>query len=632
MHVEIMDLWRAGDEFVLIEAFREAAKTTLAEEFLIMEGAFGNFNYCVLFGETYVKACQRIEAMAHECRYNTKLHGLFGTGILSRKPNEDKIWFSSGAFIQAVGWEQEITGFKYLGARPDRAYFDDVENLERVRDSSAVDTTMRKLYREVLPAMDKTRRKLRVTQTPRAPDCLVTRLRASPEWVTRSFPICSGDIDDPKTVPAWPDRYPMEWIRAERDRYARAGMLREFMQEYMLQVDSREARPFSEEMLRYTDLAPAAWLPRVLIYDPARTASVDLSDRTGKVVVSRMGSKLIVHESGGYFWRPDELRADLFKAVKHHKCSSVGVEKNSLDDYLMQPIRYEMLKQGAAFDVRPLQAPQDRDKDAFIMGLHPFASVGDIILVGGKSAHTQLVAEFVNFPGGRLDILNALAYAPRMFGGELIYEDFGEANCAPSPTPENGETIFCAWNASSNETACAVLLRRGRHLSVARDYAASGPHIDAVRLIAAGLRADFTRQVMHHYISAELHENQQRVPLAQALRAERMNAWRGEHSTVARGALGERIRTEVKHRRLLTCDRLAPLTLNALAGGYKYPMLSTGRRAAEPEPGVARLVAEAVEVVAALFDKGILDTEPKGANFSTTPGGQRYMTANPRAR
>ncbi len=29
-HVAIMDLWRSADEFILIEAFREGAKTTLA--------------------------------------------------------------------------------------------------------------------------------------------------------------------------------------------------------------------------------------------------------------------------------------------------------------------------------------------------------------------------------------------------------------------------------------------------------------------------------------------------------------------------------------------------------------------------------------------------------------------------
>src|SRR5258708_17034420 len=167
-HVAVMDLWRCSDEFVLIEAFREGAKTTLSEEFLCMEGEYGNFFYTVLFGETYSKACQKIEAIAYECRTNVKLLKLFGK--LAKKPIEDKIWFNSGALIQGIGWEQEVTGFKYLDRRPDRAYLDDVENLERVRSTEAVDATVRKLYEEGLPSLDKTRRKLRSTETPRAVD------------------------------------------------------------------------------------------------------------------------------------------------------------------------------------------------------------------------------------------------------------------------------------------------------------------------------------------------------------------------------------------------------------------------------------------------------------------------------
>src|ERR1700682_5157918 len=77
-HVLVMDLWRSADELVLIEAFREGAKTTLAEEFLLMEACYGNFFYTVIFGETYAKACQKIEAIAYEARTNIKVRKLFG--------------------------------------------------------------------------------------------------------------------------------------------------------------------------------------------------------------------------------------------------------------------------------------------------------------------------------------------------------------------------------------------------------------------------------------------------------------------------------------------------------------------------------------------------------------------------
>ncbi len=627
MHVEIIDLWRCADEFVLIEAFRDAAKSTLSEEFLCLEGAFGNFHYTLLVGETYAKACQRLEAISFEARHNVKLKALFGK-VLERKPIENKIWFASGAMIEAVGWEQELRGYKHRDRRPDRAYLDDVENLERVRDTDAVDATMRKIWRELVPAMDSANRKVRITQTPLAADCMVTRVRATPDFITRSFPIANGDLDDPRTESAWPDRFPMEWIRAERDKYAAAGMLREFMQERMLQVDSTDTKPFTEEMLRAVDVAPCAWLPKAAIFDPARTASLSKSDRTGKVVVSRFGSKIIVHESSGNFWKPDAIRQDVFETVEKHHCE-VAIEKNSLDEFLLQPIRFEMLRRGATFPLKGLQAPQDRDKKGFIMGLHPFFSAGDIILVGGRGSHTQLVAEILNFPGGRLDILNALAYSLRMFAGQPVYEDFSEPNVTQAPSPRTGESVFCAWNASPAEVVCAVLVRTGRHYSVMADWAAGGPALDAARTIALDLRAKYPRARLETYVPAELHDSSARIALVPALRELKLIPFRGEHLAAGRGSLAELIRTTVRTRRTLTVDPGATHTIAALAGGYKYPLMAGGRTGPEPETGISRLTAEALECMIAVLQMGVANAQPSGANYGVNPQGARYMTALP---
>lgn len=629
-HVEMVDLWRCADELVLIEAFRMGAKSTKAEEFLTMEGAFGNFHYCLVIGETYAKACQRLESIAHHGTHNTKLRAIFGR-IFSKKPIENKIWFNSGAFMEAIGWEQEIRSFKHLDHRPDRAYMDDVENLERVRDTEAVDASVRKFWTELVPAMDKGA-KIRFTQTPLATDCMVTRFRQSHGWVSRSFPICNGPVDDPKTVSAWPDRYPMQWIREKRDIYAQNGMLRVFEQEYMLNVESTASKPFSETMLRYIDLAPAAWLPRVVIYDPSRTANEATSDRTGKVVISRMGSKIIVHESGGYFWKPDEIRSDLFNAAELHHAAAVGIEKNSLDDFLMQPIRYEMLRRGVLLPIKPLQAPQDRDKDQFIMGLHPFFAGGDILLVGGRGNHAQLVAEILNFPGGRLDILNALAYGPRMFAGSVVYDDFSEANVAPAPDASAADTVYACWNAKGSDLVLVALMRKGRHLMVLQDWAGAGPLLDVARTILTEFSGRFHRARTEHYVPADLHDNWRKTALVPALKDLKLRPYRAEHTAIARGALAERLRTQVRERRCLTVDRRAVLTLNALAGSYKYPILQGGKQGPEPEESPARLAAEAVETLTAILDRGILDAEPGGSNYATNAQGVRYHTALPNRR
>ena len=622
-HVEIVDLWRCADEMVLIEAFRDAAKTTLAEEFLVMEGAFGNFNYCVLFCETYDKACQRIEAMAHEIRRNAKMTTLFGQ-VLARKPLENKLFFKSGALIECFGWEQEITGMKYHDHRPDRAYLDDVENMERVRDTAAVDATIRKIYRELWPAMDKRRRKMRITQTPRAADCLVTRLRADPSWLARSFPICIGDIDSPDAVPLWPAKFPMEWIRAERDKYARQGLLRDFMQEYMLESQAASTKPFTEEMIRSMDIAPLSYMPKYAIYDPARTANAATSDRTGKVVISRLGGKILVHESAGSFWKPDEIRTDVFDTQAKHG-AIIGIEKNSLDEHLLQPIRMEMIRRQTTFTLKPLQAPQDRNKAAFVMGLQPFFTAGDIILVGGRGMHPQLVAEILNFPAGRLDIINALAYAPRMLGGTPIYEDFSDANVGDVPV--RPMRIYASWNASGAETVCVVLVHRGRQWCVCADYAQIGPPMDAAKTISAQLRADFPNAAIETYVPAELHDQWQRIPLVPALRGLKYTPWRGEHVGVARGCLADLVRTEMHRARCLTVAPRARDTITALAGEYKYPMFA-GKQSTEPETGLSRLIAEAVETLTAITERVTLPDED-GANVAYNVNGTAYRTSLP---
>jgi hypothetical protein len=442
-----------------------------------------------------------------------------------------------------------------------------------------------------------------------------------------------GDIDDPKTVSAWPSRYPMKWIVEERDKYERAGMLRQFQQEYLLNVESTEVKPFAQEMLRSVDMAPAAWLPRKAIYDPARTANIATSARTGKVVVSRLGSQIIVHESRGEFWKPDEIRADVFATFIKHKCSEIGIEKDSLDEFLLQPIRYEMLRRGVVLPLRALQAPRDLDKEAFIMGLQPFFKGGDIVLVGGRGMHPQLVAEILNFPSGKRDILNALAYALRMFAGQPVYEDFGEANVAPAREPGLGEALITCWNASPTEVVCVLLLRSGRHWQVARDWAAGGPTQDAVRQILAELRATYPKsKTLEAYVPAELHDAWQRITLVPAMRAERLLPMRAEHPTIARGVLAEPVRTTIRNVRRLTVAKDAPRTLAALAGDYRYGISRGGDQKSEPEPGLARLTAEALECAASMLT-GRFDAEgDSGRHYATNANGIRYQTTMPQRR
>ena len=463
-HVKMLELWRAEDPFVVIEAFRGGAKTTLGEEFLLLEALFQNFRYCLLFGETYTKACQRIEAMKHEITHNEKMRGLFGP--MKGKPwNENQICLANGVLIEAHGWEEEIRGYKWLDSRPDRAHLDDIDTLESVRSADAVDAGWRKLNQQLIPALDKNARKVRMTGTPLADDNLLKRAANTGDWVVAKFPLVTAPgatgieaMKHPQRRAMWPSRHPLAWCDSELARFEKAGLTREFVQEYLLVAAQTQGKPFTKEQIVYQDVAPLTYSPKVHIIDPARTAVVGKSDRTGRVVVSRIGTRIYVHESSGEYWKPDEVVADCFETSQRYEDCEVAIERNSLDEWLMQPIRAEMMRRGQPIQVTPILAPGDRSKEQFILGLQPWFQAGDIVLIGGPGKHWQLVNEIENFPSGKRDVLNALAYAQRVFGGQAVYQEFGQENMAGVGHEVDPQSVLVlAMHATTSETCGALI-------------------------------------------------------------------------------------------------------------------------------------------------------------------------------
>lgn len=626
-HFDIIDLWRAQDELVVIEAFRQGAKTTLSEEFLLTEALFGNFRYCLIFGETYTKACERIAGMKHEILTNAKIRSLFGP-MKGSTWSENRIVLANDVCIEAHGWEEEIRGYLYHDARPDRAYLDDIENKERVRDTATVNENWKKLYMQLIPAMDKEHRKVRMTGTPLAEDCMIRRAAASANWVHGKFPLCDGDPDSPATKSLWPERYPMEWVRAERKKFADEGLLREFNQEFMLIATGAQGKPFTEEMLRYADVAPAIYSPRVTVIDPARTVEVKRSDQTGHVTVSRVGTRIYVHQSGGEYWQPDEIVHGAYAMSKRHDDAEVVIEKNSLDDWLLQPIRAYGLLTGQMLNIRAINAPQDRDKAAFIMGLRPFFMAGDIILVGGRAAHPQLVSQILNFPSGKRDILNALAYVLRVFSGVPIYGDFGEANIVRGAEPARQAQLVLGCNATGTETTAVLVAVDGRNMTVLADWVSPLMPNDSIPDIAHLIRAVYPGRKVTAWVPADTFDQVGRNPLVAALKAAGLPANRGENAVMSRGSLSPFIRTELRGRRMFQVDSNARATLQAMAAGYNWPVKSGGERQSEPERGPARTLIEALESIVTAINAP-QNSSLDGLANAVNSTGTRYISALP---
>lgn len=636
-HVGIMDLWRAADEFVVVEAFREAGKSTLSEEFLLLEAAYGNFKYALIFGETYTKACQRLAAIKHEALRNPKLLALFGE-LKGETWGVDTIVLSNGVRIEAHGWEEEIRGYKWLDARPDRAYLDDIENGTNTRDSDAVTATWRKLNTQLIPALDKETRKIRITGTPLADDCLLARCEASSEWVVAKFPICYvpgqplltgvDAIDHPEAVSMWPERYPMEWIRKQKSRMDEGGLLREMIQEYMLISAQTQGKPFDAAEVVQQDYDPPGWLRKVAVLDPARTVNRKTSDRTGRIVMSRMGSTLYVYESGGEYWKPDEIVAGAFDMSARNGDCEVAIERNSLDEWLMQPLRVEMMRRGMALDLMPILAPPDRSKEQFILGLQPWFKAGDIVLVGPRGKHASLLAEIANFPSGKRDILNTLAYGQRVFGGAPIYPEFGPDNITEVSSPGQQDQLAVSVHATSSEVCAVLVAISGRRVTVLADWTSSLAAGDAVRDVATLIRAAFPGRRVTWWVAADLYDQAGRIALIEALRLAKVEVHRAGYAVQSRGMLADLLRTTIERKRLLLVADSCKHTLNALAGGYRVAVGPDGRARGEPEKNVSATLMTALEVLTHEVEHGhTADTLPDGFGSTHNAHGQPYFSA-----
>jgi len=72
-HKEIIDLWHSDEPRVAIKAFRGAAKSTLAEEAIIIGACLRKFKNCIILGETEERAIERLRAIKYEFEHNEKI-------------------------------------------------------------------------------------------------------------------------------------------------------------------------------------------------------------------------------------------------------------------------------------------------------------------------------------------------------------------------------------------------------------------------------------------------------------------------------------------------------------------------------------------------------------------------------
>lgn len=621
-HGEMIDVWHSDEKFVETQAFRGGAKSTLAEEAIIVKALLRKRRHILVIGENERRSVDRLRSVKHELESNEFIIELFGDQR-GDTWQETKIVLSNGTVIQALGRGQSLRGIKHLDARPDFCFIDDLEDEESVRTLENRDATMTWFTASLLPALEPGYQ-VRVAATPLDPDAFAVRLTKSKDWKTLKFPVEYIDKETGVRTATWPGRFPLEEIDRIKSSYVSLGRADVYQREYMCEAVDPATKVFVSDMMKVRNDRYRTWQAVYAMYDPARSVKAT-SASTGKAVWSWFGNKLVIWELSAHLWMPDEIISDLFRVDKQYNPVKIGVEEDGLNEFLLQPLRSEQIKRGHPLPLAPLKAP--RGKLDFIKGLQPFFKAGEIEFAGERADFEDGINQFMSYPTGRIDAPNALAYALILRPGSPIYDDF-EGEHVIEALPKLNVPFWLAVNATQQETSAVLLQVSEGVVYIHADWLREGDpgktllHIAQEAAMEAGTepyRLKVVSGPQHHsgYDNVGLLATARRIPLP---------IRRGGDTLPGREETRKLLRVHSKGRPAIQVSSNATWTLRAFAGGFCRRLNPDGRVSDQPEDNSYRVLMEGLENFCALLNTSAVDVD-KDIRYSTATDGRRYVSA-----
>ena len=623
---EIIEAFHSSHPRVVSEAFRKAAKSTIAEEALCIGAGLKEFKNVLLIGASYDRACERLESVKHELETNTDLEQAFGALKSDTTWTTDKIVLSNGIVMQGKGAGQSLRGVKYHDAPPDYVVIDDLEDEESVRTPAARQEMLRWLYKTLIAALTRHAR-VRFIGNRLDPDAVIARVAADLEWRAYKFPIMYKDLKTGADRATWPEAWPLEWCYAKRATLQRLGLFEDWNQEYMCEADTPESKIFRPEHFAHIVKSRVrSWEAAWAMVDPARSVG-KRSASTAIPVWSWVKNRLIVWDCRIGHWLPDEIIEQMLQVDRDYAPVVMGVEEDALNQFILQPLRQAMTTKGQLLPIRPMSAKrytQGRGKLDFVKSLQPFCAAGEVEFA---QPLPELQAQFLSFPKGVIDGPNALAYALRMRPGALMYEDFSAANIFEELVPAAFVPLHLTVHAHNGFVAAVLAQYDGRRLTVLADYMeegdpgqAAGPLVRRMQLELQGRTPRVTIPPRHfdQWLNVGLRAALSRVPIQSSM---------GGEPVQGREELRPLLRSQVQGAPAVRLAQTARWTLNALSGGYCRSLKASGALSDQPEDNIYATLMAGLESFCALLRVGSGAEPEEGANMRTSADGRRYRSA-----
>jgi len=391
---------------------------------------FREKKFIVPISATATKAVMDSENLKRELMSNVVVKRLFGP-MKSESFSKEQWITQSGTMVMPRGAGQQIRGILFDKYRPDLIIGDDIEDPEAVRNEEIRANLKEWWFSDVCNSINRSRKdwKIIIVGTILHEDSLLQNLLDDPDWYGVRLELCDDNLRS-----LWPGFMSDDEVHKLYDSHKRRGQLDVFYREYRNLPVSTEDASFKQEYFKSYSETDEEFsktkhqLENVVIVDPAKTAKMHSAESALVCVgIDRKNFRLYVRDVVSGKFHPDELYNELFQMCARHKVRVFGVEVTSLNEFIVQPIKNEMMKRGQMMELIELKARGQagragKGKEDRVAALVPYYRQGYVY--HNETCCKGLEAQLLAFPRSKLwDIMDAFAYIVEMLEiGERYFE------------------------------------------------------------------------------------------------------------------------------------------------------------------------------------------------------------------
>lgn len=433
LHDQIFDLIDSGEKKIAIAAPRGIGKTSIVALALASKHIlFHMSKFIVYVSNSATSAELQTENLKFELNSNEMVKKMFGP-LKTKSPDgidetfSKKAWVSAGGtLVYPRGSGQQVRGILYHSTRPQMIIIDDLEDTETIQNDEIRGKRKQWFYADLMKCVSRLDKNYQFVyiDTLKHEDALVENLIASNEWASLRLEICDDDFN-----PTAPEFMSKEEIMKEVEHHREAGMLDVFYREYRNIPISLEDAVFKPDYFRHYEesdlvnpkVGTPPYLTNVVIVDPAKT--VKLHSAESAIVcwgIDRTSKKMYFRDCLSDKYYPDELIKQALLMVQRFKAVILAVEVTSLEQFIVQPFKNEMLTQGVYTHFMELKAVGK--KEDRVATLAPHYRHGYVY--HNRAICGKLESQLMGFPRSRRwDVMDAASYISKIMEIEGQYFD-----------------------------------------------------------------------------------------------------------------------------------------------------------------------------------------------------------------